>query len=271
MGNCLIYGFYYWGGFRGLFETLVPPLKGFQFNRTVFFNPFLWYAALFLIIKYLYDKKKKWIGNLLAFLALVTVVLTPAVYNDFYYTCYYNAYHLIKKVPVESLNYREFYSEDLFGQIKEDIGYNGEYSAAYGMHPAVLSYNGIATLDGYLGFYPQEYKENFGAMIAPATQRVEEWDIYFWDWGARAYLFSGSGENTWNAVRTMNVSDDRLYIDGDMFRKLGGKYLFSRFKISNDRELGFTLKGVYTQEESPYTIYVYETGETAGYLSRSGQ
>lgn len=172
---------------------------------------------------------------------------------------------------MESLNYREFYSEDLFGQIKEDIGYNGEYSAAYGMHPAVLSYNGIATLDGYLGFYPQEYKENFGAMIAPATQRVEEWDIYFWDWGARAYLFSGSGENTWNAVRTMNVSDDRLYIDGDMFRKLGGKYLFSRFKISNDRELGFTLKGVYTQEESPYTIYVYETGETAGYLSRSGQ
>ena len=115
VGNCLIYGFYYWGGFRGLFETLVPPLKGFQFNRTVFFNPFLWYAALFLIIKYLYDKKKKWIGNLLAFLALVTVVLTPAVYNDFYYTCYYNAYHLIKKVPVESLNYREFYSEDLFG------------------------------------------------------------------------------------------------------------------------------------------------------------
>ncbi|WP_418476800.1 DUF6044 family protein [Eisenbergiella tayi] len=271
VGNCLIYGFYYWGGFRGLFETLVPPLKGFQFNRTVFFNPFLWYAALFLIIKYLYDKKKKWIGNLLAFLALVTVVLTPAVYNDFYYTCYYNAYHLIKKVPVESLNYREFYSEDLFGQIKEDIGYNGEYSAAYGMHPAVLSYNGIATLDGYLGFYPQEYKDNFGAMIAPATQRVEEWDVYFWDWGARAYLFSGSGENTWNAVRTMNVSDDRLYIDGDMFRKLGGKYLFSRFKISNDRELGFTLKGVYTQEESPYTIYVYETGETAGYLSRSGQ
>ena len=264
MGNCLIYGFYYWGGFRGLFETLVPPLKGFQFNRTVFFNPFLWYAALFFIIKYLYDKRKKWLGNLIAFIALAVVVLTPAVYNDFYDTCYYNAYRLIKQVPVETLNYREFYSEKLFEQIKTDIGYNGEYSAAYGMHPAVLSYNGIATLDGYLGFYPQEYKDSFGAMITPATERVEEWDIYFWDWGARAYLFSGSGENTWNAVRTMNVADDRLYIDGDMFRSLGGKYLFSRIKISNEKELGFTLKGTYTQEESPYTIYVYETGETAG-------
>ena len=76
------------------------------------------------------------------------------MYNDFYYTCYYNAYHLIKKVPVESLNYREFYSEDLFGQIKEDIGYNGGIQRRLRMHPAVLSYNGIATLDGYLGFYP---------------------------------------------------------------------------------------------------------------------
>ena len=148
----------------------------------------------------------------------------------------------------------------MFEEIKADIGFDGEYSAAYGMHPAVLSYNGIATLDGYLGFYPQEYKEEFGAMIAPATQKVEEWNTYFWDWGARAYLYSGSGENTWNAVRTMATADDRLYIDGDMFRRLGGKYLFSRIKISNEKELGFTLTGTYTQEESPYTIYVYDAG-----------
>ena len=63
---------------------------------------------------------------------------------------------------------------------------------------------------------------SFGAMIAPATERVEEWDTYFWDWGARAYIFSGSGENTWNPVRTMQVSDDTLYIYADMFRELGG-------------------------------------------------
>ena len=56
--NCVVNGLYYWGGFRRLFETLIPPLKGFQFNRTTFFNPFLWYAALFLVLKYLYDAKK---------------------------------------------------------------------------------------------------------------------------------------------------------------------------------------------------------------------
>ena len=258
VGNCLIYGFYYWGGLRELFETLIPPLEGFQFNRTVFFNPFLWYAALFLLVKYLYDSRKKWLGNGLLVISLAVVVLTPAVYNDFYYTCYYHAYRIVKGVEVENLNYREFFSEDLFDEIKEDIGYDGEYSIAYGMHPAVLSYNGISTLDGYLGFYPQAYKEAFGAMIAPATERVEEWDTYFWDWGARAYIFSGSGENTWNPVRTMQVSDDTLYIDADMFRELGGKYLFSRIEIGNGPELGFTLVGTYGGEGSPYTIYVYE-------------
>ncbi|MFR8339238.1 MAG: DUF6044 family protein [Eisenbergiella massiliensis] len=33
-----------------------------------------------------------------------------------------------------------------------------------------------------------------------------------------------------------------------------------RIKISNEKELGFTLTGTYTQEESPYTIYVYDAG-----------
>ena len=56
------------------------------------------------------------------------------------------------------------------------------------------------------------------------------------------------------------MCDDRLHIDGEMCRRLGGKYLFSRIKISNEKELGFTLTGTYTQEESPYTIYVYDAG-----------
>ena len=53
------------------------------------------------------------------------------------------------------------------------------------------------------------------------------------------------------------VADDALYIDADMFRELGGKYLFSRIEIGNAPELGFTLIGTYSGEGSPYTIYVY--------------
>lgn len=261
LANCVIYGLYYWEGFRELLFSIVPQLQGFQFNRTVFFNPFLWYAALFFIVKYFYDHRKQLIGNVLLVAALAVVILTPAVYNDFYYTCYYHAYEIVKGTQVENLSFREFYSEELFDLIKEDIGYDGEFSIAYGMHPAVLSYNGIATLDGYLGFYTQEYKEDFGELIAPATERVEEWDTYFWDWGARAYIFSGSGENTWNAVRTMEVSDDRLYINGEKFREMGGTWLFSRIQISNADELGMEMVGGYGFGDLPYSVYVYRVKE----------
>ncbi|MFR3251019.1 MAG: DUF6044 family protein [Eisenbergiella sp.] len=50
-------------------------------------------------------------------------------------------------------------------EIKADINYDGEYAAGYGLNTAVLEYSGISTLDGYLGFYPQSYKEEFTRLI----------------------------------------------------------------------------------------------------------
>lgn len=81
---------------------------------------------------------------------------------------------MVKGQKANDLTYREFYSTDLFEKAKEDIGYCGQWSVAYGFYPAILEYNDIATLDGYLGFYSQNYKEEFRKMIAPALDRVEE-------------------------------------------------------------------------------------------------
>lgn len=146
MFNCLVYGLYFQGDFRGLFETLLPPLKGFQFNRTVFFNPFLWYAALFLALKALYDTGKlfwKRIANLAVCIAAAVILLTPAVYNEFYWTCYHQAYRAVKHTEVNLLNFREYYSTDLMEEIKADINYDGEYAAGYGLNTAVLEYSGF--------------------------------------------------------------------------------------------------------------------------------
>ncbi len=259
--NCLIYGIYFWGGFRRLFETLVPPLKGFQFNRTVFFNPFLWYAAFFLALKFLYDRGRlfwKRTANLLACIGAAVIVMTPAVYNEFYNTVYHQLYRAVKHTEVNLLNFREYFSEDLMEQIKAEIDYNGEYSAGYGLNPAVLQYSGIATLDGYLGFYPQSYKEEFTKLIQPSYERVPEWQTYYGEWGARAYLYAGSGESIYNPYRNQPLKDRHLYLDSEQFVKMGGKYLFSRYELENAKELGFFLRGVYSEENSPYTIYLYE-------------
>lgn len=257
--NSVVYGLYDCEPVRTLVETLIPPLKGWQFNRTVFFNPFLWYGALFLILARLYDMGviQMWIANLIICAAVLVVILAPTRYNDIYYTCYYRAYEYFHGTEVDELDFEQFYAEDLFEKIKEQIGYQGEWSAAYGMHPAVLEYNGIATLDGYLGFYSQQYKEDFRKIIAPALERVEATRIYYDDWGARAYLYSGTDLSIVNATKTVYATDHDIYIDTESFKALGGEYIFSRIELTNAEAAGLDLIGEYRLTDGSYTIYVY--------------
>lgn len=259
--NCVVYGLYDWKAFRDLVEAIVPQLTGFQFNRFTFFNPFLWYALLFLVVKRMYDSRKKmliWAANGIVMSAALIVMFKPQMYNDFYNTCYYNAYSILKQTKVNDLNYEEYYSQDLFTYIKEEIDYDGEWSAAYGLNPAILQYNGIATVDGYLGMYSQEYKEAFRKVIAPALETAPGNRIYFDNWGARAYLFSGADESTYAPYRDLGLTDNSLQIDTEAYKAIGGQYIFSRIELSNSEELGLVLKGVYSQDSSPYTIYLYE-------------
>lgn len=258
--NSVVYGLYDYKPVRTFVEALVPPLKGWQFNRTIFFNPFLWYCALFLILIRLYEAGiwRTWIANAIICVAVLVVILAPTRYNDLYYTCYYRAYEYFHKTEVDELDYEQFYAVDLFEKIKEDIGYQGEWAVAYGMHPSVLEYNDIATLDGYLGFYSQKYKEDFRKVIAPALDRVEETRIYYDDWGARAYLYSGTDLSIVSATKTVYATDDNIYIDTDSLKALGGKYIFSRIKLSNAEETGLSLLKDYTSKDKSYTIYVYQ-------------
>lgn len=257
--NCVVYGLYDYEPLRSLVERLIPQLQGWQFNRTIFFNPFLWYAALFVVLYRLYEGGmwRVWLANGIVCLALLTVILTPNRYNDLYNTCYSRAYEYYHGTEVDELSYEQFYAVELFEEIKEDIGYQGEWSAAYGFHPAVLEYNGIATLDGYLGFYPQQYKEDFRKIIAPALERVEATRIYYDDWGARAYLYSGTDLSIVSATKTVYATDDRVYIDAEAFRELSGKYIFSRIALSNAEEVGLSLVGEYTAADGSMSVYVY--------------
>lgn len=261
--NSIVYGLYDFEPLRTLVETLVPPLEGWQFNRTIFFNPFLWYSGLFLILKRLYDAGvwQMWIANMILCIAAVVIIIAPTRYNDLYYTCYYRAYEYFHGEEVDNLDYEQFYGVELFEKIKEEIGYEGEWSVAYGLHPAILEYNGIATLDGYLGFYSQQYKEDFRKVIAPALERVEKTRIYYDDWGARAYLYSGTDLSIVSATKTVYATDDNIYIDTQALRELGGEYIFSRFKLSNAEDKNLNLEGDYTAEDGSYTIYVYRVNE----------
>lgn len=265
--NCLIFGLYEFEPFRKLVETIVPKLTGFEFARTAYFNTLLWYIELMLVCIKLYDfskenGKKIWsyVANVVVTLAILVVMFVPQVYNDFYYTCYNYAFKFIKHKETSTVNYREFYSEDLFDQVKNGINYDGEWAAAYGLHPAILQYNGISTVDGYLGMYAEDYKQKWIKIEEPAFVNSPSLSSYFYGWGARVSLYSGSDENTYAPLRNMELEDNRLVVNLDELKSLECKYIFSRIEFSNADEIGIECIGTYNNDNSPYTIYVYEIG-----------
>lgn len=298
--NALIYGLWDYKPLRELVGVLCPPLKGWQYNRTLFFNPFLWYAALFYMLYRLvafwhsqvWQEKlqSKWneskqnknksisrcqkiiIGygaDILAvaiiFVAMMITFFSDTRYNDLMHTCYRTALHVVKGKEIDNMSYAQFYNTEVFDEAKESIGYDGEWSVAYGLHPAVLEYNTIATLDGYLGYYSTEYKEAFRAIIAPALSRVEGHKVNFDNWGARAYIYPGTETPVVTEFITYGPFDDYiLYVDIDAFHGLGGTYIFSRLPLENAGELGLSLE--FSKEagsmlksgvKSPYALYVY--------------
>ncbi len=303
--NSVVYGIYNFEPFRGLIETILPPLKGWQFNRTVFFNPFLWYGAFLMVClrllrltqspsgketkRSLPEKAGHLLPALLVLAAIAVILLSPTRYNDLYSTAHAKATELLRGQKTDSLSYGEFYSTALFDKIKEDLGYqagdfahsqdqqtihlsaaaggdgsdltdsaDAQWAVAYGLHPAVLEYNGIATLDGYLGFYAQSYKEAFREVIAPALEARPATRIYYDEWGARCYLYSGHEDTIVQAVRNYQPQSQELTADTAALRNLGCRYIFSRICLSNAAEKNLTLRGTYSEETSPYTIYVYE-------------
>lgn len=255
--NCLVYALYYWKPLRTFVEFVLPPLKGFQYGRTIFFNTFAWYFAFFIVLKELYQKKQ-----LLCFMAGIAAIVviggTQCEYSDFYNTCYCNLYKLLKHTQVNQLNYGEFYGGTLIEEIKSDIGYMPEQGAcAYGFHPAMLSYNGITTIDGYCGYYSQSYKEQFRKAIAPTLAQNENWRIYYDEWGCRVYLFSESGENSYDFGASSVAEPQKILIDSAALKALGCDYIFSRVEITNAAEMELTFVKEYNNGEVPYSVWLY--------------
>lgn len=256
--NCIVYTLYFWEPLRSLVETLLPPLKGFQYGRTIYFNTFAWYLAFFIVLKEICDRKQVF-ACAFGIIAILVVGSTQGEYSDFYNTCYCTIYKIVKGTEVNQLSYNEFFGGSLIKQIKEEIGYTaGEGACAYGFQPAMLSYNGITTIDGYCGYYSQEYKERFREVIAPTLAVNDYWQQYYDDWGCRAYLFSADGGGIYNFGANSESIPQEILIDEQALKALGCDYIFSRVEITNAGEMMLDLLGVFNDEDMPYSVYVYK-------------
>ncbi len=279
--NGIVYAVYTDPTLLSFLQTLFPFIKGFNFSRTLWMNPLALYLCVLHIIisisDYIisdsFDRIKgklaipiKTLIRVLPALILLcsfSSILNPntslivAMYTDFARNIDYSLHPENNK---RFLTWRQLYSEEMFEEIKADIGYKDEWSVAFGFLPSVLSYNGIRTLDGYDSGYSAEYKQQFTKLIQPYLEHGTQYVEYFIKYGARAYIFSDNLDYE-DPMRAVKVSEAELYMDMDVFREMNGVYVFSLTSISNAQDLGLTLLGTYTHPESIYQMRVYKAAE----------
>ncbi|MHA1863019.1 MAG: DUF6044 family protein, partial [Candidatus Thorarchaeota archaeon] len=174
------YGIWFWSAWIPL-KNEIEILRMFQFHRFYRLFPLLWYILFALALSVI--KKGPSFRNIpinqLLVLALVFMQLSIVLpYNWAVISRNYGSQD-------QNLTYREFYAEDVFTQIADDIGIPQEDYRIIniGIHPAVAQHSGFHTLDGYLNNYPLEYKLQFRNIIGYELAKDEGLTSYFDDWG----------------------------------------------------------------------------------------
>lgn len=254
--NCVVYALDGNLYFKNFIATFIKNLKGFQFARTLWLNPFLWYFLLMYILSMTHDYNLGGINKiknsaiiLLLLYLIIRLFVYPSAYNEIQCNAFKNK---------NNLTYNEYYSERLFDVIKSDISYdNNDKCLCLGMHPSIATYNGFYCMDGYFNVMPLETKHKFRQIIAPSLDaNGSKYKKYFDDWGNRVYLFCDDVD--YQPVRNISDKPVELKFDNVIFKNNGGRYIISRVPIKNADQLGLYLVNEYEDNSSPYKIFLYK-------------
>ncbi|PQJ83344.1 DUF6044 family protein [Aliivibrio sifiae] len=190
---------------------------------------------LYIMLGVLLCDFNKFLSLLFVILLISFNMMKPAVYNDFKK----NFDNMTGESNQKYVTYKEFYGEEVFSNLKNKINYNHENSLAVGFYPSVLKYNKISTLDGYFSYAPLSRKHLFRTLISPQLESNIIQKSSFDNWGARMYAFEDSN----NFKKTNKYGDCEpieLKLDMNVFKSIGGEYIFSICKLKNMKELGLT-------------------------------
>ncbi|WP_079529625.1 DUF6044 family protein [Halobacillus hunanensis] len=241
----LWYAFWYWEGMRVLKDASMI-FNTFNFSRIHFLSPVIWYIAfaLALVILMKYVKWGKWIVASLIILQLM--VLFPLNEET-------------KYSRIGTPTFEEFYSQELFAEIKQYIGKDPEdyRVVSIAMHPTIAQYNGLYTLDTYNVTYPLSYKHQFRQIIAPELAKNQTLESYFDTWGGRLYMYIAELGKDYLFSKNSDEVIDQLDINTKQLHDMGGDYVLSALPISNHQELGLVFEQSFENASSPWKIYLY--------------
>lgn len=230
---------------RLLLSHIMPVAKGFNFGRIIYINNILWYIVFTFMVSLLVNRYKK-----IIFVAVCLQIVAVLYAKGFYQDTRANIRNCFaQKIRYGKVSYQQFVAPKFWSNIKSNINYNNEGVVSVGMHPSIAQANGFNTLDGYLSVHPMTWQNQFRTIIAPTLEKNDRLKKYYDTWGGRMYVFVDNVSDT---------EETTLLINTSCMKNLGGKYIFSRYKIINADQLGIRMIYEQDMKDSIYHIFVYE-------------
>lgn len=252
-----VYGFQHWNGLIPIKEK-VNILYTFNFSRFHWLHPMLWYVIFALSLSLI--SKIGWEGGRCLVIGLIVFqILFNLGHNVELTQPVENFVKRVVGISDRSISYSQFFSEDLFGEIKRYIGEPQEdYRViSIGLHPSIAQYNGFYTLDSYQHNYPLAYKHQFRKIIAQELEKNERWRDYFDAWGSRCYVFVDEVKG-FTVTKDQSVEVSGLILNTEALKEMGGRYILSAVEILNYEENNLRLLNVFENDKSPWRIYLYQ-------------
>ncbi|MHA2359823.1 MAG: DUF6044 family protein [Candidatus Thorarchaeota archaeon] len=252
-----------WYGVMAL-ELLIPIkqnlsiFRTFQFDRFYWLHPTIWYLLFALSLSIIYQIGNKFMSMKFHLGRIVIILIIVIQIGLVFPTSWVTTSQ--QTMGHGDITYKQFYAENQFMMIRDDIGLPQEsYNViSIGLHPAIATYNGFYTLDGYSWNYPLEHKQRFRNIIAFELEKNETLRSYFDGWGNRCYTFV-DGLNTASVyTKDRIVTLDNLQLNVTALHELQCSYVISAVNISNYVSNSLQLLNVYDHSESAWMIFLYE-------------
>ncbi|MEH7482843.1 DUF6044 family protein [Neobacillus drentensis] len=239
------YAFWFYEGWAPIVKRF-HFLATFNFARYHFLRPMVIYAGFALALKVLSLQGESWARTAKWYAVLQLLFL--GLFND-------------EIIYREKPTVKAFFAEEMFHEIEEYIALpKEEYRvASIGIHPAISQYNGFYTLDTYNNFYPLTYKHQFRKIIERELAKNKKVRTYFDKWGGRCYIFTAQLGKHYMIKKDSKRHLKRLELNTGVFKKMGGRFIFSALPIDNAKENQLLLMKVFESKTSAWKIYLYKT------------
>lgn len=243
------------GIIRIILSGVMPILGGFNFGRLIYLNNVFWYILFAGILSILIRHCKR----RYCITGIVLLHLLVALFNGG--QSRYNFFHFYYAERLSEVHdyvpYCQFVDMDFWNRLKDKIRYQNEKVICVGFHPSVAMTNDFNTMDGYLSLHPMSYHRQFREIIAPTLELYPTIRNYYDTWGGRMYVFADSIQNP-TVDKSKSVEQKELHINTEGFKQQGGRYILSRYILTNAKELQLEMICDYDEPSSLYHIFVYQ-------------